>query len=62
MIQLTDHTELKKKEDQSGDAAVLLRWGNKIIMGDRVWEEWEEERRRREKKRGRIRCGRRQWR
>jgi hypothetical protein len=35
MIQLTDHVKLKKKEDQSGDAAVPLRRGNKIIMGSR---------------------------
>jgi hypothetical protein len=32
-IQFTDHMKLKKKEDQSVDASVLLRKGNKI------WEE-----------------------
>ena len=35
MIQLTDHMKFKKKEDQSVDASVLLRRGNKIIMGGR---------------------------
>ena len=35
MIQLTDHMKLKKKEDQSVDASVLLRRGNKIIMEGR---------------------------
>jgi hypothetical protein len=25
--------KLKKKEDQSVDGSVLLRWGNKILMG-----------------------------
>jgi hypothetical protein len=38
MIQLTDHTKLKKKENQSVDASVLLRRWIKIIMGRRVWE------------------------
>ena len=33
MIQLTDHFKFKKKEDQSVDASVLLRRGNKIITG-----------------------------
>ena len=33
IIQLTDHMKLKKKEDQSVDASVLLRKGNKIPMG-----------------------------
>ena len=32
-IQFTDHMKLKKKEDQSIDASVLLRRGNKILMG-----------------------------
>jgi hypothetical protein len=32
-IQFTDHTKLKKKEDQSVDASVLLRRGNKILKG-----------------------------
>jgi hypothetical protein len=31
----TDHMKLKKKKDQSLDASVLLRRGNKIIMGGR---------------------------
>ena len=38
MIQLTDHMKLKKKEDQSVDASVLLRRGNKIFTGGRGWE------------------------
>jgi hypothetical protein len=29
----TDHMKLKKKEDQSVDVSVLLRRGNKILMG-----------------------------
>jgi hypothetical protein len=29
----TDHLRLKKKEDQSVDALILLRKGNKILMG-----------------------------
>ena len=36
-IQFTDHMKLKK-EDQSVDASVLLRRGNKIIKGSRGWE------------------------
>ena len=44
MIQLTDHMKPKKKEDQSMDALVLLRRGNKIIIGGRR-REWEGERR-----------------
>jgi hypothetical protein len=35
MIQFTDHMKLKKKEDHSVDASVLLRKGSKIIMGHR---------------------------
>jgi hypothetical protein len=31
-IQFTDHMRLKKKRDQSVDALVLLRKGNKILM------------------------------
>jgi hypothetical protein len=34
-IQVTDHMKLNKKEDQSVDASVLLRRGNKIITGGR---------------------------
>jgi hypothetical protein len=30
--------KLKKKEDQSVDASVLLRRGNKVITGGRGWE------------------------
>jgi hypothetical protein len=30
--------KLKKKEDQSVDASVLLRFGNKIVTGGRKWE------------------------
>ena len=40
-IQFTDHMKLKKKEDQSVDASVLLRSGNKILnrrkYRDQVW-------------------------
>jgi hypothetical protein len=32
-IQFTDHMKLKKKEDQSMHASVLLRRGNKILTG-----------------------------
>jgi hypothetical protein len=32
-IQFTDHMKLKKKEDQTVDASVFLRRGNKIFMG-----------------------------
>ena len=32
-IQFTDHMKLKKKEDQSVDASVFLRRGNKILTG-----------------------------
>jgi hypothetical protein len=32
-IQFTDHVKLKKKEDQSEGALVLLRRGNKIFTG-----------------------------
>ena len=59
---LSDHVKLKKEEDQSVDASVLLRRGNKIIMGDRGWEGLGRERGGKEggEKRGsRIRYGRR---
>jgi hypothetical protein len=36
MRQLTDHRKLKKKEDQSVNASILLRRWNKIIMEGRV--------------------------
>ena len=52
MIQLIDHMKLKKKEDQSVDASVLFRRGNKIIMGGREWEGLERKRGEKEKKRG----------
>jgi hypothetical protein len=32
-IQFTDHMKFKKKEDQSVDASVILRRGNKILTG-----------------------------
>ena len=32
-IQFTDHMKFRNKEDQSVDASVLLRRGNKIFMG-----------------------------
>jgi hypothetical protein len=35
-IQFTDHIKLKKKEDQSVGASVLLRKGNKILMGANI--------------------------
>jgi hypothetical protein len=35
MIQHIVHMKLKKKEDQSVGASVLLRRGNKVIMGGR---------------------------
>ena len=63
MIQLTDHMKVKKKEDQSVDASVLLRRGNKIITGARGWEGLGRKRGGREEKSGdRIRCGRRRGR
>ena len=52
--------ETQEKEDQSVDASVLLRRGNKIIMGYRGWEKLGEKRKGEQKKRGgRIRYGRR---
>ena len=32
-VQFTDHMKLKKKEDHSVDVSVLLRRGNRILMG-----------------------------
>ena len=32
-MQFTDHMKLKKKEDQSVDASVLIRRGNIILKG-----------------------------
>jgi hypothetical protein len=37
MIQLIDHIKVQDKENQNVDASVLLRKGNKIIMGGKVW-------------------------
>jgi hypothetical protein len=34
-IQFTDHMKLKKKEEQSVNASILHRRGNKIIIGGR---------------------------
>jgi hypothetical protein len=34
MTQFTDHVKIKKKEVQSVVASVLLRRGNKILMGE----------------------------
>ena len=36
MIVFTDHMKLKKKEEQSVDASVLLRRGNKILTGANI--------------------------
>lgn len=38
MIQITDYMKLKKKQDQSVNALVLLRRRNKILTGGREWE------------------------
>ena len=46
--------ELKKKEDKSVDASVLLRRGSKIITGRRRWEEL---RRNKEEKRKNVGAG-----
>ena len=35
-IQFTDHMKLKKKEDKSVGASVLLRKGNKILTGANI--------------------------
>ena len=42
-IQFTDHMKLKKKEDQSVGASVLLRKGNKTLMG-KIWRQNVEQR------------------
>jgi hypothetical protein len=44
MMQLTDHMKLKKKEDQSVDASVLLRMVKKIIRSGRGRKESGRER------------------
>jgi hypothetical protein len=51
--------KLKKKEDQSMDASILLRRGIKIIMGSRGREGLESETGGGGRKGGRVRCGRR---
>ena len=59
-IQLTDHMKLKKKEDQSMDASVLLRRGNKLITGCRGWKElWRKRKKGRKKgwKKGKNQVG-----
>ena len=38
MVQFIDQMKLKKKEDQSVDASVLLRRGNKTILEDGMRE------------------------
>ena len=60
MIQLTYHMKLKRKEDQSVGASVLLRRRNKIIKRTRGWEGLRRERRGGEEKGIRYgrRCGR----
>jgi hypothetical protein len=35
-MQFTDYVKLKKKEDQSVNASVLLRRGNKITIGENM--------------------------
>jgi hypothetical protein len=45
MIQLTDHVKLKRKKDQSVDALVLLRMGNKTVKRSRWWEGFGRKRR-----------------
>jgi hypothetical protein len=54
-IHPTKHMEFKKKEDQSTDASILDRWGNKISTGDRSRETFG-----RDRGRGRSggKCGR----
>ena len=53
-----DHMKLKRKEEQRVDALVLLRRGNKIIMGCREWEKLGKKRRCRGEKKERIMYGR----
>jgi hypothetical protein len=66
MIQLTDHMNVKKKDNQSVDASVLLRSGNKIVILGEGWAGLGRNRRWIEEKGagggGRIRFGRRQGR
>jgi hypothetical protein len=42
-IQFTDHMKLKKKEDQSMGALVLLRKRNKILTGANMETKWRAE-------------------
>jgi hypothetical protein len=39
-IHFTDKVKAKKKEDQSVDVSVFLRWGNKILTGENMETEW----------------------
>ena len=57
-IQLTDHRKVKKKEDQSVDASVLLRRENKM-RGGRGREGIGSEKGGRRERGYRVRCGRR---
>ena len=43
-IQFTDHMKLKRKEDQSVGALVLLRMSNKILMGPNIERQSVEQR------------------
>jgi hypothetical protein len=55
-----NHMKLRKKEDQSVGASVLLRRGNKVIKGGIGWAGLGKKRVKGEGKRGsKIRCGRR---
>jgi hypothetical protein len=58
-IQLTDHMKLKKKEDQSVNASIPLRRGNKISTGGRG-RSWVGEGRGGEEGEGWLRYGKRQ--
>lgn len=51
MIRVTDHMKLKRKEDQTVDASVLLRRENNIIKRSIVWEGLQRKRRGEGKKR-----------
>jgi hypothetical protein len=58
MIHLTDHMKLKKKEDQSVDASVLIG-SNKIFIGNGGWKGLGRKKGGGGKNGGRIRYGRR---
>ena len=49
MTQPTDHIELRRKEDQSVDASILHREGNRMIWEVEGGGTWEEERKGMEK-------------